>query len=98
MRICFTKFLSIMLFPIGDDNSDRHITPIVNYILIVLNIVVFIFLQGMGRDIDFTFAYSTVPAEILSGLDIVTNSKILEDPITGQSVEMPGLGVTPIIV
>jgi membrane associated rhomboid family serine protease len=87
-----------MLFPIGDDNSDRHLTPIVNYVLIALNIIVFVFLQSMGRDIDFTFAYSTVPAEILTGSDIVTDAKILQDPITGQSVEMPGLAVTPIPV
>jgi membrane associated rhomboid family serine protease len=87
-----------MLLPIGDDNSDRHITPIVNYILIAINILVFIVLQNMGRDIDFTFAYSTVPGEILSGLDIVTDSKILEDPLTGQSVEMPGLKITPVPV
>jgi membrane associated rhomboid family serine protease len=87
-----------MLLPIGDDNSDRHTTPIVNYILIAVNILLFILLQNMGRDIDFTFAYSTVPGEILSGLDIVTNPKMLEDPLTGQSVEMPGLKVTPVHV
>jgi membrane associated rhomboid family serine protease len=87
-----------MLFPIGDDNSDRHLTPFVNYILIAINIIVFVFLQGMGNDLNFTFAYSTVPAEILSGSDIVTDSKMLQDPITGRTVEMPGLGVTPIPV
>ena len=54
------------------------------------------FLLGEGRDIAFTFAYSTVPAEILSGNDIVTNPRILEDPYTGQTVEMPGLQVTPV--
>ena len=87
-----------MLFPIGDDNSDRKVTPYINYILIALNIIVFIFFQDMGRDIDFTFAYSTVPAEILSGSDIVTNSRILVDEYTGQRVEMPGLKVTPVPV
>jgi membrane associated rhomboid family serine protease len=87
-----------MLFPIGDDNSDRHLTPVVNYILIAINIIVFIFFQDMGRDINFTFAYSTVPGEILSASDIVTNPKILQDPYTGQTVEMPGLQVTPIPV
>ena len=30
-----------MLLPLGDDNSDRRITPVVNYILIVLNILAF---------------------------------------------------------
>ena len=87
-----------MFFPIGDDNTDRHRTPYINYLLILTNILVFIFLQGLGSDIYFTFAYSTVPAEILSGQDIITNSKILEDPYTGQRVEMPGLQRTDIPV
>jgi membrane associated rhomboid family serine protease len=87
-----------MFIPIGDDNRDRHITPFINYILIAINILVFIFLQGLGRDLQFTFAYSTVPAEILTGQDIITNSKILEDPYTGQRIEMPGLQRTDIPV
>ncbi|MBD0376070.1 MAG: rhomboid family intramembrane serine protease [Flavisolibacter sp.] len=86
------------MFPIGDDNSDRHLTPVVNYILIALNIVVFIFWQALGRNIHFMFAYSTIPAEILSGTDIITDSRVLTDPYTGQSVEMPGLQRTDIPV
>jgi membrane associated rhomboid family serine protease len=39
-----------------------------------------------------------VPAEILSGQDIITNAKIIYDPITGQPVEMPGLQPTPVSV
>jgi membrane associated rhomboid family serine protease len=61
------------MLPIGDDDSDRQITPIVNYILIAANILVFIFLQGMGSNEHFTYAFSTVPAEILTGHDIATN-------------------------
>lgn len=61
------------MIPIGDDNSDRHLSPIVNYILIAASILVFIFLQGMGSNLEFTYAFSTVPAEILRGEDIVTN-------------------------
>lgn len=87
-----------MLIPIGDDNSDRHLTPIVNYILIIINILVFVFLQDLGRDINFTFAYSTIPAEILSGSDIITDPRIIRDPLTGDSVEMPGLQPTPVSV
>ncbi len=87
-----------MFFPIGDDNSDRHTTPFVNYIFIAINILVFIFLQNLGQDVYFTFAYSAVPGEILSGTDIVTAAKILKDPYTGQSVEMPGLQPTNIPV
>jgi membrane associated rhomboid family serine protease len=87
-----------MLIPIGDDNRDRHLTPYVNYILIALNIFVFVFWQDIGRNVPFTFAFSTVPGEILSGNDIVTNSRIIEDPYTRQSVEMPGLQPTPVSV
>ncbi|OSZ79808.1 rhomboid family intramembrane serine protease [Chitinophagaceae bacterium IBVUCB2] len=61
------------MLPIGDDNTDRHSTPIVNYVLIAANILVFVLLQGMGSNLQFTYAYSTVPAEILTGNDIATN-------------------------
>ena len=59
-----------MIFPIGDDNTDRTTVPIVNYILIAINVLVFVFLQGLGTNEQFTYAYSTVPEEIRSGEDI----------------------------
>lgn len=83
-----------MVFPLYDDNADRLTTPFVNYALIALNIFVFVVLQGIGSNDQFTYSYSTVPAEILRGTDIVTQSRILEHPITGQQVEIPGLGRT----
>lgn len=58
-----------MLFPIGDDNSDRHITPYITYFLIALNIIIFVLLQVPNE--AFTYGYSVVPAEILSGRDLV---------------------------
>lgn len=87
-----------MLLPIGDDNRDRRITPIVNYLLIVLNIFVFIHWQHLGRNDLFTYAYATVPGEILTGNDIITKSKVLTDPYTGQNFQMPGLQLTPVPV
>ena len=39
-----------MVFPLYDDNSDRTTTPIVNYILIALNILVFVFFQHLGNE------------------------------------------------
>src|SRR4051812_8341944 len=60
------------MIPIGDDNSDLTITPFINYFLIALNIIVFIFLQGGGTNDHFTYAYSTVPAEIINGKDYST--------------------------
>jgi membrane associated rhomboid family serine protease len=85
-----------MLLPIGDDNRDRLTTPFVNYLLIALNIFVFIYWQNWGQNNIFTFAYATVPGEILTGTDIVTNNDVLRDPYTGQSFEMPGLQRTPV--
>ncbi len=82
------------MIPIGDDNSDRLRTPFVNYILIAVNIFVFIFYQKLGGDYQFTYSYSTVPAEILSGQDIVTDATMVKDPISGQEVTIPGLGIT----
>lgn len=87
-----------MFLPIGDDNRDRRTTPYINYLLIAINILVFVFWQDMGNNLDVMFAYATVPAEILSGKDIITDPSLLEDPLTGQQVLMPGLAVTNIPV
>jgi len=87
-----------MLFPIGDENTERTTTPVVNYLLILINVLVFVFLQGLGTNEKFTYAFSTVPAEILTGRDVVTRDRILVQPLTGQQVEMPGLQPTPIPV
>jgi len=87
-----------MIFPLGDDNRDRTITPIVNYLLIAANIFVFIFFQGLGANEKFTYAFSTVPAEIITGNDIVTDDKIFEDPISGDRFRITGLQPTPFTV
>lgn len=87
-----------MFIPIGDDNRDRRTTPYINYLFIAINIIVFIFLQGMGTDWRFTYAYATVPAEILTGADVVSRSQVLTDVVTGERIQVPGLQVTPINV
>jgi len=86
------------MMPIGDDNSDRHLTPVVNYAFIALNVLVFVFLQGMGSNYGFTYSFSTVPAEILTGTDIITQGEMFKNPNSGQMLQMPGLGATPIPV
>jgi len=86
------------MIPISDDNSDRTITPYVNYIFILINIIVFVVYQRFGTNLDFTYGYSTVPAEILSGHDIITSPVIVHDPVSGQDVQIPGLGITAIPV
>ena len=86
-----------MVFPIADDNRGRTITPWVNYILIALNILVFVFLQQLGANERFTYAFSTVPEEIRTGEDIVTCDRVLVHP-TGQRILVPGLQPTPFSV
>ena len=87
-----------MVFPLYDDNSDRTTTPVVNYILIAINILVFVFLQQLGTNEKFTYAFSTVPGEILTGRDIKTPDRIVEHPVTGQQLLIPGLQPTPFSV
>jgi membrane associated rhomboid family serine protease len=58
------------MIPIGDDNTDRHRTPYVTWVLIALNVFVFVVLQGMGTNQRVTLAFATIPAEILQGRDI----------------------------
>lgn len=68
------------MFPISDDNSDRIITPYVNYAFIAINILVFVFLQGLGGNDAFSYAFSLVPKEITSGIDI-TGVQIVRDSL-----------------
>src|SRR5262245_4196774 len=67
----------MFFFPIGDDNTERRLTPFVNYTLIAINVMVFLYQQVHP---EFTLGYSVVPAEITQGRDIV-----------GQVPGVPGL-------
>jgi membrane associated rhomboid family serine protease len=87
-----------MVFPLYDDNSDRQTTPIVNYVLIAINILVFVFFQKLGADERFTMSFSTVPQEIISGRDVKTPDRVLEHPVTHQQLLLPGLQPTPFSV
>jgi membrane associated rhomboid family serine protease len=87
-----------MVFPLYDDNSDRLTTPVVNYAIIAVNILVFVFLQQLGTNGQFTYAFSTVPLEILTGHDVVTPTRVLIEPVTGQRMLVPGLERTPFSV
>ena len=65
-----------MVFPIADDNTDRHSTPWVNYALIAANIIVFVFFQQLGANERFTYALSTVPFEIVTGQDVIVPTPV----------------------
>ena len=86
-----------MVFPIGDDNSDRTIFPWVTVGLIVVNVLVCVVLQGMGTNDAFTLAMATVPQEIASGKDLVTQpeKKRIDTPAGPVEVEVGGLRRTP---
>lgn len=86
-----------MVFPIGDDNSDRTQFPIVTVVLIAINALVFVALQGAGSNEGFTLAFSTVPAEIASGKDLITEDKLVRYDTPAGPIEqtMPGLRKTP---
>jgi membrane associated rhomboid family serine protease len=86
-----------MVFPIGDDNTGRRSRPVVNYVLIALNILVFVFLQRLGTNEPFTYAFSTVPQEIATGQD-VDRVVVVNDPVSGQTVGEIDLEPTPISV
>ncbi len=87
-----------MVFPVGDDNSDRRTFPFVTIALLLANVFVFVVLQGMGQNDNVTLAYCQVPAEIISGHDIVTEESVraIQTERGMIQVAVPGLKETPI--
>ena len=85
------------MLPIGDDNSDRTLTPVVNYLLILVNVLVFVLFQGLGSNERFTYAFSTVPKEIVTGHD-VAEPVTIKDPVSGEVAGTVQLEPTPIPV
>jgi membrane associated rhomboid family serine protease len=59
-----------MLFPIGDDNETIRRPAWVSLVLMAANIAVFVFLQGCGANEAFTYGYSVIPYEIVTGTDL----------------------------
>ncbi|MFV0389268.1 MAG: rhomboid family intramembrane serine protease [Pyrinomonadaceae bacterium] len=77
------------MFPIGDDNSDRVIVPYVNYAFIGLNILVFLFLQGLGSNEVFNMAFSLIPKEITTGIDLVGPQQFIGGNQAAVLMEQP---------
>ena len=62
------------MFPIGDDNSGRRTTPVVTYVLIGINILIFFYQLTLDNRAlnDFIFEWGAVPDEIWARQDLVT--------------------------
>jgi membrane associated rhomboid family serine protease len=58
-----------MVMPLGDDDLDRRIVPVVTYALIAVNVLVWLIELSLGE--RFINGYSTVPFEITHGRDLV---------------------------
>ena len=87
-----------MIMPLYDDNSQRIRTPFVNYILIAINIFVFVMFQNFGENERFIYTFSAVPAEIISGKDIQSSPTVLGKTRSGEEIIRPGLEPTPFTV
>jgi membrane associated rhomboid family serine protease len=81
------------MFPIGDDNSEITTVPYVNYALIGVNVLVFLLLQQAGYNDHFTYAFSLVPKEIITGHDIA-GTEVIRD-MSGQVLGRITLEPTP---
>jgi hypothetical protein len=78
------------MFPIGDDNTGRHLTPFVNWAIVGVNVLVFLLLQQLGSNEPFTYAFSLVPHEITNGTDL-TGLQTVRDSLgnVGQVLHYP---------
>lgn len=63
------------MFPIGDENRRDHITPVINYLLIAINVAVFLYQIQLGSDgaiQEFINRYGVIPREIAGRQDLYT--------------------------
>ena len=76
-----------MLLPIGDDNNERGTVPFVVYIVIFINVVVFLLFQqatSTEAGAEFTYAYSVVPYEITNNTDLKVPVRVPGGPLIPQ--------------
>jgi membrane associated rhomboid family serine protease len=59
------------MFPIADDNSEIRTIPYVTYAIIALNIIVYLVFQQINSNESFDGAFSLVPREVTTGVDLV---------------------------
>jgi membrane associated rhomboid family serine protease len=77
-----------MVLPLGDENLPNRGIAWVTLAIIALNVAVFVLLQ-LPSD-RFTYGYSTIPAEITTGKDIVGDKTVTIDGQKETIPEAPG--------
>jgi membrane associated rhomboid family serine protease len=63
------------MFPISDENRRDHITPVINYLLIAINVAVFLYQIQLGSEgaiQEFINRYGVIPLEIAGRQDLYT--------------------------
>ena len=80
--------LTRAMLPIGDDDNPVPVFPIVNLVIIAINVAVFLY-QLVSP--DFTNGYACVPVEITTGRDLVG---LPERRQSGTSTTTPKLPAT----
>ncbi|MEM8530957.1 MAG: rhomboid family intramembrane serine protease [Chloroflexota bacterium] len=61
------------MLPIGDDNRHRQSWPVVTAVLVVINVLVFLYQASLGPAIQgFINDWGVVPADILAGVGFMT--------------------------
>jgi rhomboid family protein len=78
------------VFPLFDENEPGQGIAWVTLALIGINIAVFLLLQQAGGDNQFTYGFSTIPAEITTGRDIVNPVPVTIGGVPYLIPEAPG--------
>jgi membrane associated rhomboid family serine protease len=62
------------MFPVGDENRGQRLTPIVNYSLIAINVLVFLYELSRSEIglLRFIYRWGAIPNEISHGNDLIT--------------------------
>ncbi len=75
-----------MLFPISDDDRRLSGPAPVTWGLIALNLAVFILLQQAGANEAFTYGWSVIPQEIITGQDLTADQTV---QLQGRTITIP---------